>query len=286
MLDDATLFAMASDLARIDGVAGVVLGGSRVRGLARPDSDVDVGVYLSGAVDEVAIAELADAWSDAPTDWTPSGAWGPWVDGGAWLEVEGTAVDWIRRDLARVGAQWSRALRGEHAFHAQAGHPLGFLDVSYCGELALSRILADPDGELEGRRGEMQWMPDALAAALAARTWEARFALDGAAKAAARGDAAFVALSIAHALLTAAHAIHGRDSAWATNEKGLIAAAARLPHAPAGFQARATEALALGDATPAALRDAVDRARALVDAVERSIADGSFGAARSERAGS
>ncbi|GEK79586.1 nucleotidyltransferase domain-containing protein [Agrococcus baldri] len=276
MLDDATLFAMASDLSSIGGVEGVVLGGSRARGAATQGSDADLGVYLRGAVDEAAIAGLAQEWSDAsapPARWTPSGAWGPWVDGGAWLVVDGTRVDWIRRDLDRVEAQWQRAQRGELAFHAQPGHPHGFLDVAYCGELALGRMLADPSGALEERRGRMQAMPPALGSALAGRLWEAGFTIDAAAKAATRADAAYVALCLAHAALIAAHAIHGRDLRWSTNEKGLVAAAARLPHAPAGFATDVTDALALGDASGPALVAAVERARRLLERVSAAVAE-------------
>ncbi|WP_413316584.1 nucleotidyltransferase domain-containing protein [Agrococcus sp. 1P02AA] len=275
MLDDATLLAMASDLSRVDGVAGVVLGGSRARGAAAPGSDVDLGVYLRGAVDEGAIAALAEAWSDASAAeprWTASGAWGRWVDGGAWLVVGGTPVDWIRRDLSRVEAQWERAQRGDVAVHAQPGHPHGFLDVAYCGELALGRVLADPSGALESLRAQLQEMPAPLGDALAGRIWEAQLTVDAAAKAAPRGDASYVALCIAHATLIAAHAIHGRDRAWSTNEKGLVAAAARLPSAPAGFAASVTDALALGDASAPALVAAVGRARLLVDRVEAAVA--------------
>lgn len=278
MLDDAALLAMASDLARIRGVVGVTLGGSRARGTATNDSDADLGVYLRGDVDDAAIAALADAWSDASErdrpHWTPSGGWGPWVDGGAWLVVDGTRVDWIRRDLDRVDAQWLRAERGELAFHAQPGHPLGFLDVAYCGELALARVLVDPTGALAERKKRMRRMPAPLGAALASRLWEAEFTLAGAAKAATRGDAAYVALCVAHATLLAAHAIHGRDRAWATNEKGLVAAAAKLPHAPEGFATDVAAALTLARASAPELVQSVERARAVIVAVERSIASG------------
>jgi hypothetical protein len=32
---------------------------------------------------------------------TNFGAWGPWIDGGAWLQFEGQKVDWLYRDLGR-----------------------------------------------------------------------------------------------------------------------------------------------------------------------------------------
>ncbi|WP_404312838.1 nucleotidyltransferase domain-containing protein [Agrococcus terreus] len=268
MLDDEALQRMADRLVGIEGVVGVTLGGSRARGAHAPDSDVDLGVYVEGDADDLVLDALASTASDEPASWGGAGGWGPWVDGGAWLVVGGTRVDWIRRELERVDAQWERALAGEHALHAQAGHPLGFLDVAYCGELALARILADPSGALAERQRRMRPMPEALGDALEARLWEARFEASAAAKGAARGDAAFVALALGRALTLAALAIHGRARAWSTNEKGLVAAADGLPGAPAGFAARVAEALALGDASPASLVAAVGRTEALLAEVE------------------
>jgi hypothetical protein len=40
---------------------------------------------------------------------TRPGEWGPWVDGGGWLHVGGTAVDWLYRDLDRVRKSWEDA---------------------------------------------------------------------------------------------------------------------------------------------------------------------------------
>ena len=37
----------------------------------------------------------------------------------------------------------------------------------------------------------------------------------------------------------ACHALHGHAGAWLVNEKGMVAAAGRLPGAPADFAARA-----------------------------------------------
>jgi hypothetical protein len=116
----------------------------------------------------------------------------------------------------------------------------------------------------------MRTMPAALGDALAARLWEARFETEQAAKAARRGDAAFVALSLGRGMTIAALALHGRARAWSTHEKGLVAAAARLPGAPTRLVERVADSLALGDASPAALGAAVERALALIAELERA----------------
>lgn len=161
---------------------------------------------------------------------------------------------------------------GENAFHAQTGHPLGVPDLAYPGELASSRVLADPTGELTRRREEYQAYPPALAATMVDGLWEARFLVDGAAKTTGRGDPAYLSLMLSRALLLAAHAICARAGRWVTNEKGLIAIAARMPTAPAGF----AEEVAAVVAQVSSDRDAaVTSARALLEAVSRAVSPSS-----------
>jgi hypothetical protein len=79
---------------------------------------------------------------------TRPGEWGRWVDGGGWLHIDGTAVDWLYRDLDRVRKSWEDAQAGRYDFHFQIGHPFGVPDFMYAGEVALGVVLADPSGEL------------------------------------------------------------------------------------------------------------------------------------------
>lgn len=251
-------------LAGVDGVVGVTLGGSRARGTHRPDSDVDLGIYVDGEPDRAALRTLARAWGGPAVELGDAGSWGLWVDSGAWLTVDGTAVDWILRDLGRVRAVWDAVRRGDHGFHTQPGHPLGFWDAAYVGELATSRVLADPSGALTALRERLEPYPPALRAAMIEGLWQADFVLAGARKAATRGDVVYVAHCLAQALALGAHAHHARAGVWVTNEKGLVPSVAALPHDTLGFTGRATEILAGLDAAPATLLAAVDAARGLI----------------------
>ena len=258
----------------MDGVVGVLLGGSRARGTHRPDSDVDLGVYYRPPLSVEGLGALARAVAGPDATVTPPGEWGPWVDGGAWLRVDGVAVDWIYRDVDRVAAAWRRAREGRVAWQAQVGHPLGVLDVWYAGELALGVVLADPSGELTRLRAEAKVFPDALATALVVRLPEARFTVDIARKVVERGDVAYVAGCLFRALGVCAYALHAAAGRWVVNEKGLIAAAGALPGAPAGFAERAQALLARVGASAAELTATLDAAAALVAEVEQAVAPG------------
>jgi hypothetical protein len=269
---DDLVQSSAQALATVAGVVGVTLGGSRARGSADAAADVDLGVYYRAeSLDLAAVAAAANAVSDHPVELAPPGAWGPWVDGGAWLHVGGTAVDWILRDLDRVDAVWADCQAGIVRNEIQTGHPLGFWSHAYCGELALARVLVDRDDALTRRHDEYLLYPDALAATLVRRLWEARFTLDIAAKAVRRADAVYVAGCLFRAVGVMAHALHGHARSWVTNEKGLVALTAAVPDAPPRFAERAGNAVAALAPDPAALDTALAIARTLLDDVEDAV---------------
>jgi predicted nucleotidyltransferase len=259
------LLALASRLVEVPGIVAAVLGGSRAIGCHRPDSDVDLGLYYRGRLDVEALRGLAAELADRVFDVFEPGGWGPWVDGGAWLEVAGVRVDWIYRDLDRVTQVWSECRAGRYEIGIQAGHPLGFYSHAYPGEVALCRILADPTGELAALRAATQRYPDALAEALVAATWEPDLVLYGAAS---HGVAAvepwYAAGCLFRAIGVLGHALHGHHRVWITSEKRLIDSAGRLRDAPAEFPRRAQAILAGIGATSHEIAAAVDAARALV----------------------
>jgi predicted nucleotidyltransferase len=265
VLSDVALRRLAERVTEVPGVVGVVLGGSRARGDHRPESDVDLGVYYRPPLDVGALRLLARDVDGPDVEVTEPGVWGPWVDGGAWLRIDGTAVDWLYRDLDRVRTSWQDAQQGRYSFHAQVGHPLGVPDFAYAGELALGLVLADPSGELTALRAEMTTYPPALPEAVVrGASWEAGFCLDIARKAVPRGDTAYVAGCLFRVVELCAHALHGHAERWLITEKGAVEAAGRLPGSPPRFSSHAHGVLArLGD-RPEQLSAALDAASQLL----------------------
>jgi hypothetical protein len=264
VIGDERLHEVAEQLTHVPGVLGVLLGGSRARGDHAPESDVDLGLYYRPPLDLPALGALARDLAGPDAEVTGPGDWGPWVDGGGWLTIGGTAVDWIYRDLDRVHASWDDARQGRLTFHFQVGHPLGVPEFTYAGELALGVVLADPTGELATLQREVAAYPPALGEALVARLWEAGFCLDIARKAVSRGDTTYVAGCLFRAVGLCAHALHGLAGRWLINEKGAVASADRLPGAPPGFADRAHAALARLGSDPDDLRTAVAAAADLI----------------------
>ena len=274
--DGLDLDALAERLNSVDGVVGVVLGGSRARGEHVPESDVDLGIYYRDDLDIAALGALAREVAGPDAQVTKRGEWGPWVDGGGWLVIggdkqagDGLHVDWIYRDVDRVRDAWARAHRGSYDWNSQTGHPLGVPDFGYVGELALAVVLADPTGELAELQNAITY-PDALREALRRNLWEAEFLLQIAAKATSRGDSAYVALCLSRALLLCAHALHAHDGRWLVNEKGAVPAAGALPSAPTDFERRVTGLLGQLGKTPEDLRESIDVAEELVGDVRRA----------------
>lgn len=273
-MDDESLAEMARQLASVGGVVAVALGGSRARGTHRPDSDTDLGLYYRGEIDLAALRALAATVTGAAVDVTEPGAWGSWVNGGAWLTIRGARVDWIYRDLDRVHRIWNDCRDGRYQVGIQAGHPLGYYSHVYAGEVALCRVLADPTGELADLQAQTRHYPDALRDALIRGLWEADFVAHGARYGATGVDPTFAAGCLFRAIGIACHALHGHARQWLTHEKGMVASAGRLPGAPPRFAEQAHALLASVGASASEIAATVARAETLIAEV-RAAVDGS-----------
>jgi predicted nucleotidyltransferase len=267
-----TPHAIAARIAAEKGIVAVVLGGSRARGTAAPDSDVDLGLYYDPASppSRERLNALARELDDRhPTDAvTAFGEWGPWINGGAWLVIDGQRVDWLFKDLARIRRVVAECRAGRPEVAYQGGHPHAFVSAMYLGELDLCVSLADPESAIAELKTLVRPYPPLLRATLVQRfLFEAGFSLDGAAKGARRGDVVYVAGCVFRtiaALVQVLYAVHER---YCINEKGAMTEVAAFPRRPPDFVAAAARLMAAPGGTPEALMATVTAARGLVEAV-------------------
>jgi Nucleotidyltransferase domain/Domain of unknown function (DUF4037) len=264
-------------LARVRGVRAVVLGGSRARGTHTDSSDHDLGLYYA-ADDPIDVAQLNALIASVDDTHrsglaTAIGGWGEWINGGAWLKVDGQQVDLLYRDLGRVEAVIRACLKGCIKVAYQPGHPHAFVSSFYLAEVALCRVLADRSGEIAALRVLVMPYPGALRHALIRRfTWEARFALDNAARAVNRRDVAYVAgcgFRCVACMLQVAFAINREH--W-MNEKGALAMAERFAVGPPQMRARIEQALGELQADAGALQRCVSALGAVCGELE-ALAD-------------
>jgi hypothetical protein len=207
---DLDVEALADRLARLPGVVAVTLGGSRAAGEATPESDWDFGLYYRGTIDPADVVALGGRGEVfAP------GAWGPIVNGGAWLEIDGAKVDLIYRDLDDVAFWVAEAEAGRFRIDREVGYVAGIATYVLAGELALAKVL----------RGDLPRpvFPDALRSS-APPSWIniAAGALHVAGGAAGRDDRVACLANVTLAVLAAAQARLARRGVWALNEKRLV----------------------------------------------------------------
>jgi hypothetical protein len=161
-----TLNAIVEALKNEPNVVSVVLGGSYARGFARPDSDIDIGIYYREAaplaIDGVrSIAEMISSPGSSPTV-TELYGWGPWVNGGAWIQSPACEVDFVYRNLDQVQKVLDEARQGIWHHNYDQQPPYGFRSVIYFGETFICVPLHDPLGEIVRLKKSVAEYPAAL----------------------------------------------------------------------------------------------------------------------------
>ena len=160
------LNTVTRELEGIPGIIGIVLGGSRARGTHHERSDIDIGIYYDEAegFDIAKLNKIATKLDDEHREGliTSLGEWGPWINGGGWLVINGYHVDFIFRDINRVSQVIDDCLEGKVSSHYQTGHPHAYLNVMYMGEISICRILFDPKGKISELKSKTIPYPKAL----------------------------------------------------------------------------------------------------------------------------
>ena len=266
--DETLLDRLVRALGGVVGVRAIVLGGSRARGTAGPASDYDLGLYYERDA-PIDVGRLAKAITLLPVPATSSvteiGEWGPWINGGAWLTVDGRRVDLLYRDLAKVREVIDACHAGRIERVYQPGHPHAFVSAIYMGEAAVARVLWDPDRVMTPIKRRCDPYPEALSEALI-RTffWEARFAVENAEHGRGRDDANYVAGCAFRAVACLCQTLFALNRTYLLNEKGAVAGVERLARRPADFARRVGEIHAAGAAGLVGLRQLIEETAQLL----------------------
>ena len=231
---DPLLERVSAALAAVPGVVSVVLGGSRAVGAAHASSDTDIGLYFSerAELDVERLRGVVRSLVDEPeaAQVTEVGGWGPWIVGGGWLTIGGQKVDLLYRPIESVERVIRECREGRVSMDYQPGHPHGFCSAIWMGEVALCRPLSDSQGAIARLKAMTTPYPEALREALIRRfQWEILFSIENARTALPKGDATTIAGCGFRSLACAAQVLFAVNRNYLINEKGALAAAARLP---------------------------------------------------------
>lgn len=269
---------IADALQEVKCIEAVVLGGSRARGAFRPDSDVDIGIYYDASkLDLPALETVAQRLNDGGGEnlIAPLGGWGPWVNAGGWLIVEGQRVDFVLRDLARVESVVRDAQQGRFTSNYQPGHPHAFISAIYMGEIAICKILRDYTGSVTQLQAEARVYPPALKDALLHMfTFEAGFSCTLAETYAAKDERYYVVAHLVRSVSCMNQVIFALNEEYCLNEKRAVLLADGFQIKPVGYKQRVDALFALGGSDPVQactiLRTLVEESLALASVTQEA----------------
>ena len=270
---------IVAEVGRVEGVKGIVLGGSRARGTHTSSSDIDLGIYYhpDAPPDLSHLSEIATQLDDEHRAdvITGIGGWGPWINGGGWLRVQSIPVDFLYRDLKKVRAIIEDCLNGKVEIFYQPGHPLGFVSSIYLAEVAVCQPLWDPEGRIAELKSKLHAYPDALQKALIQKFgWEISFSIDIARKSIARSDVTYAAGCCFRSVMCMLQVLFALNKTYWLNEKGAVALAETFARKPEMLQARINETFALLEANPGSIQNAIAKLEELSKEIS-SLAIGS-----------
>ncbi|MEB6066347.1 nucleotidyltransferase domain-containing protein [Staphylococcus arlettae] len=234
---------IVTEISGLPGVVGVVLGGSRAKGNHRPDSDIDIGIYYDETQGfnteyiETAAGKLNDEQKEQLI--TALGDWGEWINGGGWLIVDGYHVDLIFRDINKVNDVINDCLAGKVTIHYQTGHPHGFLNVMYMGELNICEILADPQNTLhEFKTKTYPYPPEVKQSITQFFAFEASFSLMFIEDNVDKDDISYLIGHLFRCLSCLNQVIFAKNEVYCINEKKAVALINTFPVKPKNYKQR------------------------------------------------
>jgi hypothetical protein len=249
-------------LSRVSRLEAVALGGSHARGTHGPDSDLDVGLYYREAapfrIEDIRAVARQFSAGGHPTV-TEFYGWGPFVNGGAWIDNSLCKIDFLYRNLDQLERTVAAATRGEweHSFDQQP--PFGFRSVTTLGEIHICKPLHDPNNALAPLKAGVATFPPALKARIAQdMLWGAEFSFQFAQNFAVMGDVPNTVACMTRIFHYLVQALFALNETYFVNDKRALAEIEGFALKPTDFSTRVTATLAAPGANPEALQASLD----------------------------
>jgi hypothetical protein len=263
LLDD-----VVAALSKVKNVKAVVLGGSHARNRHRPDSDLDIGIYYREAtpfpIAEIGAVAKRFSASGSPTV-TDFYDWGPFVNGGAWIDNATCKIDFLYRNIDQLEQIVAAAQRGEFDHNFDQQPPFGFRTVTTLGEIHIGKSLHDPEDVLGPLKAAVAVFPPKLKERVAQSSlWASQFSLlhaRGFAKAGDVPDTVGCMTRIFHYLV---HALFALNETYLLNDKTALKEIASFQTKPQNFGTRFSAVLAAPGESSEKLGVSLDLVDALI----------------------
>lgn len=273
MIIKKILDEITTELKGIPGIVGIVLGGSRARGTNHKDSDIDIGIYYNESegfkVSE--IDKIATKLDDEHRINLVSslGEWGPWVNAGGWLVIQGYHVDFIFRDVKRVSKVIDDCLNGKISSNYQTGHPHAYLNSMYMGEVAICKILDDPKNKItELKEKTIPYSENLRNAIIGWYMFEASFSLMFAKSNIDKDDISYVCGHCFRSISSLNQVLFALNNEYCINEKKAVKMIDAFKSKPQNYKKRIDELITLISFNESNTRKGVEILEELVNEVK------------------
>jgi predicted nucleotidyltransferase len=264
---------ISTSLKSVRGIEAVVLGGSRAKGNYSAKSDIDIGIYYSDSsqIDLEGLNRVATELDDTHRSnlITKIGEWGPWINGGGWLCIDGIATDFLFRDINKVSAVIDDCLSKKITIDYQPGHPHGFVNTIYVAETYYCKILWDTNNVIENLKDKITPYPLAIKTGIINKfLWEAGFSTGIAYKGLLKDDIAYVAGCVYRVISCLTQVIYALNETYIMNEKGSLTNIDRFNIIPKDFKIRVENIFYSLTAEPENMKKFLDELSSIVKEVE------------------
>jgi predicted nucleotidyltransferase len=264
---------LVTALGQTPGVVAVVLGGSYARGTQRETSDLDLGLYYLEAA-PFSLADMKRLASSISARESPIVTnfyeWGPWVNGGAWIQTESGKVDFLYRNLDQVQQTIAEARQGiiHHDYDQQPAY--GFYNIIYLAETDVCIPLYDPYARIADLKRQVATYPAKLKQRIIVEwLWNAEFSLIHAVDFAAAADVYNTVGCLTRVAAGLTQVLFALNETYFISDKKVMGAIARFALRPPDYVEQITDILARPGRTAEELGHTITRLKA----VWRSVVD-------------
>ncbi|MUG24884.1 DNA polymerase subunit beta [Paenibacillus macerans] len=264
------------ELSGVKGIVGVVLGGSRARGTNHATSDIDIGIYYDEAAgfDVSEVGKIATKLDDEHRGniITSLGEWGPWVNGGGWLIVQGYHVDFLFRDVKRVSQVMDDCLMGKVSPNYQTGHPHAYINVMYLGEISICKVLSDPTNQIAELKARTMPYPKPLKdAVIGYFMFESSFSLMFAEKNLDKDDISYVAGHAFRSISCLNQVIFALNGEYCINEKKAVRMIEGFNTKPNDYKKKIDQIINLISSNQDSTKEGIEILQELISETERLL---------------